>query len=63
MIDYFLMPHPPIIIPEVGKGAEKEVSKTIESCRKVGDIIEVTFGQRTLRKTSVLIKTLKRRLP
>ena len=40
MIDYFLMPHPPIIIPEVGKGAEKEVSKTIESCRKVGDIIE-----------------------
>ncbi len=40
MIDYFLMPHPPIIIPEVGKGAEKEVSKTIESCSKVGDIIE-----------------------
>ncbi|MDZ5253512.1 AmmeMemoRadiSam system protein A [Clostridium sp. LIBA-8841] len=37
---YFLMPHPPIIIPEIGKGREEEVIKTVNSCKEVGDIIE-----------------------
>lgn len=37
---YFLMPHPPIIIPEIGKGREEEVIKTVNACKKVGDIIE-----------------------
>lgn len=37
---YFLMPHPPIIIPEIGKGREGEVIKTVNSCKEVGDIIE-----------------------
>jgi len=27
----YLMPHPPVIIPEVGKGAEKRVQKTIDA--------------------------------
>lgn len=27
----YLMPHPPVIIPEVGKGAEKRIKKTIDA--------------------------------
>jgi AmmeMemoRadiSam system protein A/AmmeMemoRadiSam system protein B len=35
LVGAFIVPHPPIIIPEVGKGQEKKVSKTIESYREV----------------------------
>lgn len=31
----FVMPHPPIIVPTVGRGSEKDASKTIEACRAV----------------------------
>lgn len=37
---YFLMPHPPIIIPEIGKGREEEVIKTINACQEVGNTID-----------------------
>ena len=32
-------PHPPIIIPEVGMGREKEASDTIEGMKKIADMI------------------------
>ncbi|MGI6231193.1 MAG: AmmeMemoRadiSam system protein A [Tractidigestivibacter sp.] len=32
----FALPHPPLIIPEVGRGSEKRVQKTIDSCAEVG---------------------------
>lgn len=35
MLGAFIVPHPPLIIPEVGKGEEKKVSKTIECYREV----------------------------
>ena len=31
----FMVPHPPMIIPEIGKGSEKQVSKTIEAYESV----------------------------
>lgn len=31
----FVVPHPPIIIPEVGKGEEEKVKKTIESYHEI----------------------------
>lgn len=31
----FIVPHPPLIIPEVGKGEEKEIQKTIDSYHQV----------------------------
>jgi len=34
------MPHPPIIIPEVGKGQEAKIVKTSESLHKIGKEIE-----------------------
>lgn len=34
LIGAFIVPHPPVIIPEVGKGQEKQVSKTIDSYRE-----------------------------
>ncbi len=33
---YYLMPHPPIIIPEIGKGEEHKIQKTTEACLKIG---------------------------
>ncbi|NLO09734.1 MAG: AmmeMemoRadiSam system protein A [Clostridiales bacterium] len=35
----FIVPHPPLIIPEVGKGEEKKVQKTIDSYHKVASRI------------------------
>lgn len=40
MEGYYLMPHPPIMIHEVGKGRESEIQKTIDSCRKIGSEIK-----------------------
>lgn len=31
----YVVPHPPIILPEVGRGEERKISKTIESYKKV----------------------------
>ena len=35
VIAAFCVPHPPLIVPEVGKGGENQVIKTIESYREV----------------------------
>ncbi|MCX7903678.1 MAG: AmmeMemoRadiSam system protein A [Caloramator sp.] len=35
IIGQFLMPHPPIIISEVGRGEEKSAQKTIDACTKI----------------------------
>ncbi len=40
MKGYYLMPHPPIMIPEVGKGKEEEIRKTIKSCEIIGKEIK-----------------------
>lgn len=31
----FFVPHPPIIIPEIGKGEEKTIQSTIDSYLKI----------------------------
>lgn len=40
MKGYYLMPHPPIMIPEVGNGKEEEIRKTIKSCEIIGKEIK-----------------------
>lgn len=35
----FMVPHPPMIVPEVGRGSEKQVEKTIKAYEKVADEI------------------------
>ena len=35
----FMVPHPPLIVPDVGKGSEWQVNETIESYDKVADMI------------------------
>lgn len=35
----FVVPHPPLIIPDVGRGGEKQIEKTIRSYEKVADEI------------------------
>lgn len=35
----FMMPHPPLIIPDVGKGEEKKIQKTIDAYQKATEII------------------------
>ncbi|MCL2697805.1 MAG: AmmeMemoRadiSam system protein A [Oscillospiraceae bacterium] len=32
----FVMPHPPVMIPEIGGGREKEIQKTIDACHECG---------------------------
>lgn len=39
IIGAFIVPHPPIILPEVGHGKEKEIQKTIEAYREVSGFI------------------------
>ncbi|MBU3174354.1 AmmeMemoRadiSam system protein A [Clostridium estertheticum] len=36
IIAYFAMPHPPIIIPEVGRGEEKKIKNTYDACKEIG---------------------------
>ena len=31
----FIMPHPPVILPEVGRGREQDVQNTVNACREV----------------------------
>lgn len=35
----FMVPHPPLIIPEVGGGEEKKIQKTIDAYRKAAQMI------------------------
>ncbi len=35
----FMVPHPPMIVPEVGRGNEKQIEKTIQAYEKVADEI------------------------
>ncbi len=34
-----LLPHPPIIVPEVGQGRERDIQKTREACREVAALV------------------------
>lgn len=36
IIAYVTMPHPPIIIPEVGRGEEKKIKNTYDACARIG---------------------------
>ncbi len=33
---FYLMPHPPIIIPDIGRGEEKKIEKTTLACNEIG---------------------------
>ncbi|MGH4123983.1 MAG: AmmeMemoRadiSam system protein A [Clostridium sp.] len=33
---FYTMPHPPIIIPEVGHGEEKKIKNTYDACQRIG---------------------------
>ncbi|PNT94262.1 AmmeMemoRadiSam system protein A [Clostridium thermosuccinogenes] len=33
---FYLLPHPPIVLPEVGKGEEKKIQKTMDSFHAIG---------------------------
>lgn len=35
LVGAFIVPHPPLIVPEIGKGEEKKVSKTIQSYHEI----------------------------
>ncbi len=39
IIAAFMVPHPPMIVPEVGRGSEKQIAKTIKAYEKVADEI------------------------
>ena len=35
----YIMPHPPIMVPEIGKGEERKIEKTLNSCTAIGEEI------------------------
>lgn len=37
ILGYYIMPHPPIIIHDIGKGEEREAIKTIEACKSIAN--------------------------
>ncbi len=39
IIHAFMVPHPPVAVPEVGRGAEKEITTTLDSYRRTADEI------------------------
>ncbi|MHC1682886.1 MAG: AmmeMemoRadiSam system protein A [Clostridiaceae bacterium] len=39
ILGFYTMPHPPIVIPEVGKGEENKIQSTFDSCSKIGEEI------------------------
>ena len=42
IIGFYAMPHPPIIIPEVGHGEEKKIKYTYDACESIGrEIAEI----------------------
>ena len=36
ILGYYLMPHPPIVIPDIGKGEEKKIEVTSLACNDIG---------------------------
>lgn len=41
ILGYYLMPHPPLIIPSIGKGEEKKIQNTINACESIGKEISI----------------------
>ncbi|MCR4714446.1 MAG: AmmeMemoRadiSam system protein A [Treponemataceae bacterium] len=39
IIAAFMVPHPPMIVPEIGRGSEKQIEKTIKAYEKIADEI------------------------
>jgi len=35
LLGTFIVPHPPLIVPEIGRGSEREIQKTIEAYQKI----------------------------
>lgn len=40
LLGAYILPHPPLLVPEIGKGREKEIQDTIDACNKVADDIK-----------------------
>ena len=42
ILSAYMLPHPPLIVPEIGKGQESAISRTTEACheaaRRIGDL-------------------------
>ena len=62
MLGYFLMPHPPIIVHEVGKGKEVEVNNTVKACdeaaRRIASLKPDTLVDNRSRITPIILRSL-----
>ena len=53
----FMVPHPPMIVPEVGRGSEERVRETIDAYERVADCI-AELEPETIIITSKPIKAM-----
>jgi len=51
IISTYIFPHPPIIVPEVGRGAEKDAMQTVEAVERAAEMIKSD------RPTTIIITT------
>lgn len=38
---FYTMPHPPIIIPEIGNGEEEKISSTSNACYEIAEQVKI----------------------
>ena len=50
IIAAFMVPHPPMIVPAVGRGSENQIEKTIKAYEKVADLHRVLFYRRVMAR-------------
>ena len=56
----FMVPHPPLIVPDIGRGSEKRVQKTIDSYEKVGREIAELSPDTIVISSSGLVKEIEK---
>ena len=39
ILNAIMVPHPPLIIPQVGRGQEKKIQATIDACREAAALV------------------------
>ena len=58
IVGSFLVPHPPLIIPEVGRGEERQIQKTIDAYKEVASRIAKLKPDTIIISSDMLLNNL-----
>lgn len=51
LIGAFIVPHPPLIAPEISRGQEKEIQKTVDAYEEV--VRRIAFSKQDIQKAGI----------